>query len=112
MVNTATTTRRLFGTFFRRFCARRGSEELTARKEKTMTQYGPKREDIILQPVSGKALEVYRGEVLRIIQIEGEQCVDFNAFNLHYYKEYLGVSNTRSRNAFRVKKGDLIWTVD
>ncbi|MBI2090199.1 MAG: urea carboxylase-associated family protein [Deltaproteobacteria bacterium] len=76
-----------------------------------MTQYGPKREDIILQPVSGKALEVYRGEVLRIIQIEGEQCVDFDAFNLHDYKEYLGVSNTRSKYGFRPKKGDMIWSV-
>jgi len=74
-------------------------------------QYGPLKTDLVLQPVSGKALPVLRGEVLRIIQEEGGQCVDFNAFNLHDYKEYLGVSNTRSRNAFRVKKGDIIWTV-
>ncbi len=76
-----------------------------------MTQYGPKREDITLQPVSGKALPVYRGEVLRIIQVEGEQCVDFGAFNLHDYKEYLGVSNTRSYNGFRPKKGGIVWSV-
>ena len=76
-----------------------------------MLQYGPLKTDLVLQPVSGKALPVLRGEVLRIIQEEGGQCVDFNAFNLHDYKEYLGVSNTRSRNAFRVKKGDIIWTV-
>jgi uncharacterized protein len=76
-----------------------------------MTQYGEKREDIIVQPVSGKALELYRGEVLRIIQMEGAQCVDFNAFNLHDYKEYLGVSNTRSQHGFRPKKGDIVWSV-
>ncbi len=76
-----------------------------------MVQYGPKREDIIAQPVSGKALPVYRAEVLRIIQCEGEQCVDFNAFNLHDFKEYLGVSNTRSYHGFRPEKGDLIWSV-
>ena len=76
-----------------------------------MLQYGPLKTEVVLQPVSGKALPVLRGEVLRIIQEEGEQCVDFNAFNLHDYKEFLGVSNTRSRNAFRVKKGDIIWTV-
>ncbi len=74
-------------------------------------QYGAKREDIILPPVSGKALPVYRGEVLRIIQVEGEQCVDFNAFNLHDYKEYMSTSNTRRAHGFRVKKGDLIWSV-
>jgi uncharacterized protein YcgI (DUF1989 family) len=76
-----------------------------------MAEYGPKREDIILQPVSGKALELRRGEVLRIIQVEGEQCVDFNAFNVHDYKEYMGVSNTRSKCGFRPKKGDIIWSV-
>ena len=76
-----------------------------------MLQYGPLKADVVLQPVSGKALPVLRGEALRIIQEEGEQCVDFNAFNLHDYKEYLGISNTRSRNAFRVKKGDIIWSV-
>src|ERR1043166_242482 len=69
-----------------------------------MLQYGPLKTEVLLQPVSGKALPVLRGEVIRIIQEEGEQCVDFNAFNLHDYKEYIGVSNTRSRNAFPVKK--------
>jgi len=74
-------------------------------------EYGAKREDILLQPVSGKALPVYRGEVLRIIQVDGEQCVDFNAFNLHDYKEYMSTSNTRRAHGFRVKQGDLIWSV-
>jgi uncharacterized protein len=76
-----------------------------------MTQYGEKREDMVIQPVSGKALELYRGEVLRITQVEGAQCVDFNAFNLHDYKEYLGVSNTRSQHGFRPRKGDIVWSV-
>jgi uncharacterized protein YcgI (DUF1989 family) len=76
-----------------------------------MAEYGAKREDIVLQPVSGKALEVRRGEVLRITLLDGEQCVDFNAFNLHDYKEYMGVSNTRSQHGFRPKKGDIIWSV-
>lgn len=76
-----------------------------------MPRYGKKREDIVLQPVTGKALPVLKGEVLRIIQVEGEQCVDFAAFNLHDYKEYLGVSNTRSYYGFRPKKGDIIWSV-
>jgi uncharacterized protein len=76
-----------------------------------MASYGKLKEEIVLQPVSGKAVPVLRGQVLRITQEEGEQCVDFNAFNLHDYKEYMGVSNTRSRNKFRVKKGDMIWTV-
>jgi hypothetical protein len=35
-----------------------------------MTEYGSRRLDITLQPVSGKALPVYRGEVLRITQVD------------------------------------------
>jgi uncharacterized protein len=76
-----------------------------------MPSYGALKDELVLQPVSGKALPVLRGEVLRIVQEEGEQCVDFNAFNLHDYKEYMGISNTRSRQKFRLKKGDMIWTV-
>jgi uncharacterized protein YcgI (DUF1989 family) len=76
-----------------------------------MTTYGEKREDFVIEPVSARALPVYKGEVIRIIQVGGEQCVDFNAFNLHDYKEYLGVSNTRSYGGIRPKKGDLVWSV-
>jgi len=76
-----------------------------------MPTYGALKEELVLQPVSGKALPVLRGEVLRIFQEEGEQCVDFNAFNLHDYKEYMGASNTRSRQKFRLKQGDMVWTV-
>ena len=36
-----------------------------------------------LQPGTGKAFEVRAGQILRIEQIEGGQCVDFNCFNLH-----------------------------
>lgn len=76
-----------------------------------VAHYGAVRFETVLQPVSGKAVPVLRGEVLRITQEEGEQCVDFNAFNLHDYKEYMSVSNTRSRHRFRVKKGDVVWSV-
>ena len=63
-------------------------------------EYGEKREDFVLRRSRPERCPVYRGEVIRIIQVEGEQCVDFNAFNLHDYKEYLGVSNTRPTAAF------------
>src|SRR2546430_14243806 len=56
-----------------------------------MSQYGNCRYDITLQPISGKAIPLYQGEVLRIIQVGGEQCVDFNCFNLHDYKERMSV---------------------
>jgi uncharacterized protein YcgI (DUF1989 family) len=76
-----------------------------------MVAYGALQTDLVLQPVSGKALPVLQGEVLRLVQEEGEQCVDLNAFNLHDYKECMSISATRSAIGFRIGKGDLIWTI-
>ena len=72
-----------------------------------MASYGKLREDIVLQPVSGKALPVYQGEVLRITQEVGGQCVDFNCFNLHDYKERMSAGQMR-RQGFRIGKGGLV----
>ena len=73
------------------------------------TKLGKCRLQFILQPVSGKALPVYKGEILRITQIEGEQCVDFNCFNLDDYKEYMSVGHMR-REAFHPQAGQFIWS--
>lgn len=70
-------------------------------------QYGKMREEFVMQPVSGKALPVYEGETLRIIQEVGGQCVDFNCFNLHDYKEYMSVGHMR-RQGIRVVNGDYV----
>jgi uncharacterized protein len=72
--------------------------------------YGACRFDLTLTPVSGKAVPLRRGEVIRITQVEGGQCVDFNAFGLHDYKEYMDVSMTRPLIGFRAKTGDLIFS--
>jgi uncharacterized protein len=71
-----------------------------------MNQYGECRYDITLQPISGKAIAVYQGEVLRIIQVGGEQCVDFNCFNLHDYKERMSVGHMRIQG-IRVREGHI-----
>ncbi|MEX2623991.1 MAG: urea carboxylase-associated family protein [Acidimicrobiia bacterium] len=68
-----------------------------------MMKYGEAREDFILQPVSGRALPVYEGEVLRIQQVGEGQCVDFNCFNLYDYKERMSVGMSR-RQGFRLGK--------
>lgn len=51
--------------------------------------------ETVLEPVSGKAVPVMQGQTLRLSQVEGGQCVDFNAFNLHNYKEHLSVGHSR-----------------
>ena len=71
------------------------------------TEYGKPRFDLTLQPVSGKAVPVYKGEVLRIKQVEGGQCVDFNCYNLHNYKEHMFVGPFAG---FRKVKGDVVVT--
>jgi uncharacterized protein YcgI (DUF1989 family) len=60
-----------------------------------------------LEPVSGRALPVFKGETLRIAQVKGQQCVDFNAFNLHDYKEYMSVGHSR-RQGLHLRKGDVL----
>ena len=70
-------------------------------------QLGSRRTDITLMPVSGKALPLYRGETLRLTQIKGYQCVDFNCFNLHDYKERMSVGHMRAQG-FRVSEGHLV----
>ncbi len=72
-----------------------------------MTAYGKMREDFVMEPVTGKALPVYKGEVLRIVQEEGGQVLDFNCFSLHDYKERMSVGHMR-RQGFRLAKGDYV----
>lgn len=63
-----------------------------------------------IEPIEGRAVPVRRGETLRIEQLGGETCVDFNAFNLDDYKETLSCGFTRSSQSFDPRRGELIWT--
>jgi uncharacterized protein YcgI (DUF1989 family) len=72
-----------------------------------MTPVGKCRYDVTLQPISGKALPLHKGEIMRLIQVGGEQCVDFNCFNLHDYKERMSVGHMRLQG-FRVREGHIV----
>jgi uncharacterized protein YcgI (DUF1989 family) len=72
-------------------------------------EVGNRRFERILEPVSGKAVPVRKGEILRVSQLVGSQCVDFNAFNLHDYKEHLAVGSSR-RGGFRLREGGVLLT--
>src|SRR4051812_42077101 len=56
---------------------------------------GAVRYEEILQPVTGRAVPVMQGEILKIELLEGPQCVDFNCFNLHDYKDRMSVGHMR-----------------
>jgi len=66
--------------------------------------------EMVLEPGTGKALEVKAVQILRIEQIEGLQCVDFNCFNLHDYKEFMHCGRTRTVHGFNPTKGAFLWS--
>ncbi|MBV8536842.1 MAG: urea carboxylase-associated family protein [Alphaproteobacteria bacterium] len=66
--------------------------------------------ELILQPGTGKALEIAAGHILRIEQIDGGQCVDFNCFNLHDYKEFMHCGRTRTVHGFNPSTGTFLWS--
>jgi uncharacterized protein YcgI (DUF1989 family) len=64
----------------------------------------------MMQPGTGKAVELLTGQILRIEQTEGLQCVDFNCFNLHDYKEFMHCGRTRTVHGFNPSKGAFMWS--
>jgi len=73
----------------------------------------PEREVVaehVIQPGTGKALELRRGQVLRIAQTGEGQCADFNCFNLHDYKEFFHTGRTRHMHGLNPSVGDFLWS--
>jgi uncharacterized protein YcgI (DUF1989 family) len=67
--------------------------------------------EMALEPGTGKALEVKAGQILRIDQIEGLQCVDFNCFNMHDYKEFMRCAPyPETVHGFNPTKGAFLWS--
>jgi hypothetical protein len=71
--------------------------------------YGPVRLEHRLEPVTGKAVPILKGEVLSMTLVEGGQCVDFNAYNLHDYKEFLDCGFNRQRGV-DTGPGTIVWS--
>lgn len=67
-------------------------------------------DEFVLEPGTGKALEILKGQILRVEQIEGGQCLDFNCFNLHDYKEYFHCGRTRTLHGIHPTRGDFLWS--
>jgi uncharacterized protein YcgI (DUF1989 family) len=66
--------------------------------------------DTIIEPGTGKGIELLRGQILRIEQVEGGQCADFNMFNLHDYKEHFHTARTRHMHGLRPSDGAFLWS--
>jgi uncharacterized protein len=66
--------------------------------------------EFVMAPGTGKAIELSQGQILRIEQIDGGQCVDFNCFNLHDYKEFMHCGRTRTVHGFHPTVGTFMWS--
>ena len=66
--------------------------------------------EFVLEPGTGKAIELLKGQILRIEQVEGGQCADFNCFNLHDYKEFMHCGRTRTVHGFHPTTGTFMWS--
>jgi len=66
--------------------------------------------EFVIEPGTGKAIELLQGQILRVEQIEGGQCADFNCFNLHDYKEFMHCGRTRTVHGFHPTKGSFMWS--
>src|SRR5260370_39734496 len=64
----------------------------------------------IMQPGTGKAIELLRGEILRVEQIDGGECVDVKCFNLHDYKGFMHWGRTRTVHGFNPSRGAFMWS--
>jgi uncharacterized protein len=68
-------------------------------------------DEFLLEPGTGKAIELLRGQVLRIEQVaDVGQCADFNCFNLHDYKEFFHTGRTRHMHGLHPSVGDFLWS--
>lgn len=68
------------------------------------------RSSVRLAPGTGKAIEVRTGQIVRVAQVDGNQCADINVFNLHDYREVLHVGRTRTLHGIHPTQGDFLWS--
>ena len=66
--------------------------------------------EYVMEPGTGKAIELLKGQILRVEQVEGGQCADFNCFNLHDYKEFMHCGRTRTVHGFHPTTGTFLWS--
>ncbi len=67
-------------------------------------------ERFTLEPATGRAIPVQRGQVLCVEQVGEGQCLDFNAYNLHDYKEQFHSGRTRGLHGLSPAVGDHLWS--
>lgn len=67
-------------------------------------------ENFVIPKETGKAIEVHEGQTLRVIEEEGGQACDFNAWVLPDLREYFSAGRTRFFTGIHPRKGDSLWS--
>lgn len=70
-----------------------------------------KLKEFILPKEKGVAFEVERGQILRILQHEGPQVIDFLAYCKDDLKERFCAGRTRAQVGVHPQKGDTLWSI-
>jgi uncharacterized protein YcgI (DUF1989 family) len=65
----------------------------------------------LLEPRTGTALEIKSGQLLRIIDLQGQQVVDLVSFSHHNHREYLSSPRTMDyNNKIYFSTGDMLYS--
>jgi hypothetical protein len=67
-------------------------------------------QEYVLEPGTGKAIELRRGQVLRVEQVVGDQCAELNCFNLRDSREHFDAARTRRMHGDNPSTGDFLWS--
>lgn len=66
--------------------------------------------DFVLEPATGKAVPVRRGQTLSLEQLGDGQCVDLNVCNLRDRRERFDAARTRMIHGIRPSVGAMLWS--
>jgi uncharacterized protein YcgI (DUF1989 family) len=67
-------------------------------------------EEFIIPKATGKAFIVKRGQIFRIVEIEGSQCADLNIFNMYNPKERFHQGRTRTNEGAHPTLYSYMWS--
>lgn len=67
-------------------------------------------ESFVIPKESGKAFYVTRGQVLRVVEVDGPQTCDLNVWNSDNRHEHYSAGRTRFFTGAHPRKGDCLWS--
>lgn len=67
-------------------------------------------DSFVIPKEHGRSFEMKAGQLLKVIEVEGAQTLDFNAFVLPDLKERFSAGRTRFFTGIHPRKGDQLWS--